>query len=300
VVLEANGRMWITDAVRARLFGADRDGAVHTEVAAETAGAIAPRQATPCGACFDPQASAVYWADPALGTVHRWSVASRQLTLVIHPDSPRAASEPPPNPIDVAVDPYRGQLYVADAVAHRIWRSDLDGRDLKVAAGTGCAELRDGEPQRAGFHGPAGLALSPDRVRLYVSDLLGGALRVFDLVEQRVTTVAVWQQLGQQPDPRTSPGCGAGVAVTPAGVAVADPGQGCIRGINPRHGAVTVIWQGSADSALTAPAGVAFDRDSRTYLIADTGNGRILRTARDLSSVHPLPLAHRANPDSRA
>jgi DNA-binding beta-propeller fold protein YncE len=201
-------------------------------------------------------------------------------------------------PRDVAVDAEARRIYVADPSAGAIFVFDrgedavatLDC-DIDAPAAVAIDEFArvvyavagDGAVLRAPLGGgaaePLGLdatrvVLAPDRTALYATD--GDAVYALDLANRERRLLA------RIPGARL-----AGLVVTPAGVAAADPGRSAIVGVNPRHGTTATIWT----AGLAAPAGVAFDRISKTYVIADTGHGRVVRVARDISGVQEIVLS---------
>lgn len=68
-----------------------------------------------------------------------------------------------------------GMLYIADAGAHRIRRLRPDGV-VETWAGSGRAQIQDGERRTAGFLGPVRI-VGDHTGRLFVTDMLGDALR---------------------------------------------------------------------------------------------------------------------------
>jgi sugar lactone lactonase YvrE len=137
---------------------------------------------------------------------------------------------------------------------------------------------------QASFAEPSGLCLSPDRRRLYVADRASSAIRVIHLAAAMVETVAGAHFQGCMD-----------VTLSPAGIVVADTENHALRGINPRHSTVVTLWQGKgpgqrSQDHLARPAGVAFDRVDRTYVVADTHNHRIMRVARDAAWARAVEL----------
>ena len=204
----------------------------------------------PTGLCAS-VSGAVAWVVDAAG-LHRVDVDSGDATPIAQLSGAG----------DVAVDEFAGVAFVSCA----------GSRALQ------CVALESGAMTETGPlpADPRGLALAPDRRRLYFTseDRLG----YLDLRDGQPAATAhdVVDGLG-------APGR---VATTPAGIAVVDPSGNAIRGINPRHGTATVIW----NRDLSAPAGVTFDRVNKTLIVADTGNDRVLRVARDVSGIETIEL----------
>lgn len=85
------------------------------------------------------------------------------------------------------VDSAGGRLFVSDTNHNRILVCGLDGLVQEVI-GDGEMKFEDGDFETASFNHPQGLALEGDL--LYVADVENHALRVVDLKEKRVSTLA--------------------------------------------------------------------------------------------------------------
>ncbi|MGD8856815.1 MAG: thioredoxin-like domain-containing protein, partial [Chloroflexota bacterium] len=72
-----------------------------------------------------------------------------------------------------------GQLYIAMAGQHQIWRYDPEAGQVALFAGSGREELRDGPLTRGGLNQPSGLAT--DGQVLYIADSEASAIRTADL-----------------------------------------------------------------------------------------------------------------------
>jgi len=89
------------------------------------------------------------------------------------------------SPWDVA---YRdGQLYIAMAGTHQIWRLDVKGGKLSHFAGSGRENMDDGPLATATFSQPSGLSFVGDS--LYVADAEDSAVRRIDLRYGKVETL---------------------------------------------------------------------------------------------------------------
>src|SRR5699024_1502807 len=80
-----------------------------------------------------------------------------------------------------------GDLYVAMAGDHGVWRYDPDTQDIGPWAGNGREGLRDGSLRRAEFAQPSGLDAHAGR--LYVAGPEASAIRAVDPAAQTVTTL---------------------------------------------------------------------------------------------------------------
>ena len=98
-----------------------------------------------------------------------------------------AGSNPPPAG-GLAFGP-DGQLYIADALNHRIRRVDFAAAVIETVAGNGTADFADGPALAASFNNPRDLAFGPDG-RLYIADEFNHSIRVLDLGAGTLTTIA--------------------------------------------------------------------------------------------------------------
>ena len=102
-------------------------------------------------------------------------------------------------PGKVLADENGGRLFIADSNHHRVLVSSFDGELLQVI-GSGQEGFGDGNFAAARFFRPQGMALSKDGNSLYIADLENHAIRLADLEQETVTTVAgTGQQAFQYP-----------------------------------------------------------------------------------------------------
>lgn len=94
------------------------------------------------------------------------------------------------HPLAVCYDKRKDLVYVADSYNHRIKVVDNTG-SAKVFCGNGSPGLLDGAAKQAMFWEPAGLSLSPDGSKLYVSDTNNGVIRVIDTESKNVSTIQI-------------------------------------------------------------------------------------------------------------
>lgn len=197
-------------------------------------------------------------------------------------------------PRSIAVDEDVGCLYLALTACDQIWRLDLaaDPADGQLVALAGAAstsanvaDIRaDHTFANARFSAPRGIALAPDRKRLYLADSGHRAVRILHLADARVTTL-VHGTVGGTDD---LSGC-TEVAIGPGGLLVVDADGDAIYGVNPRHRTlVRLVWTG--DVQLTGPSAMVFDREHHGYVIADSGNSRLVRLMRDMSAATEMRL----------
>lgn len=92
-------------------------------------------------------------------------------------------------PSTVLADEAGERLFIVDAGHNRILIAGLDG-ELQTAIGSGAEGIEDGSFDEASFNQPQGLALSPDGNLLYISDTRNHLLRLANLAEGTVETIA--------------------------------------------------------------------------------------------------------------
>jgi DNA-binding beta-propeller fold protein YncE len=90
-------------------------------------------------------------------------------------------------PGKVYADQKSNRLFIADSTHHRIVITDLAGKKIAIA-GTGEVGHADGSFQSATFNDPQGMALNGES--LYVADRRNHLIRVLDLANQTVKTIA--------------------------------------------------------------------------------------------------------------
>ncbi|HWN68700.1 MAG TPA: hypothetical protein VNM90_13780, partial [Haliangium sp.] len=202
-------------------------------------------------------------------------------------------------PRALALDDEHGTLYVAATDARQIWRMDLTAGAITPCAGGLPADqtshgMGDGPALSARLTEPRGLALAPDRKRLYIADAGASAVRILHLDTAEIETLvgAPDMQPGSTDGPRQHArlrGC-TDLILSPGGLVVADSGNDAVRGINLRHGTVTTLWHAASAPTLAGPSSVAFDRTARSYVVADTGHDRLVRVAADASRAAAMTL----------
>ncbi|PXF48872.1 NHL repeat-containing protein 2 [Gracilariopsis chorda] len=94
------------------------------------------------------------------------------------------------HPLAVCYDNQRDVVYVADSYNHRIKVVEPSG-SARVLCGNGAPGLRDGSAKDAMFWEPAGLSLSAEGDKLYVSDTNNFAIRVVDIDKRTVATLTL-------------------------------------------------------------------------------------------------------------
>jgi thiol-disulfide isomerase/thioredoxin len=201
-----------------------------------------------------------------------------------------ALAEPAPGPATALASPWDleladGLLYFANAGTHQLGSFDRAAGTVGRLAGSGIEAIVDGPEAEAALAQPSGLALTPDRRRLYFVDSETSALRVLHLDgAKRVETLigtglfdfghvngALGEARLQHP---------LGVAWWAGRIAIADSYNGAIRGVDVTAGSISDVDDGflCADPIclpLAEPAGLVADGANR-LLVADTNNHRVV------------------------
>lgn len=92
-------------------------------------------------------------------------------------------------PGKVEADEASRRLFISDSNHHRIVVANPDSDVLEII-GSGVSGRRDGTFEEAEFFRPQGLAFDPIRRRLYVADTENNLIRMADMLERKVTTIA--------------------------------------------------------------------------------------------------------------
>lgn len=324
VLLDESGHLWIADTGHHRIVIADRHGAVRLVIGTGAPGSRdgAHHEASfdaPEGLALTRSARRLYVADAggqsgvpllrrvdvdlAAGTAVVKTLAgadghARALAPGAHPVRTTALA----GPCALAVDEENDLLYAAMAGAHQIWRVDMAAGTIASCAGAGRfapegARDADGPAHQAWLGEPRGLALAPDRARLYIADAGTSAVRVLHLAEGTIETLVgaphgTHGEAGDSDGSRRHArlrGC-RDVTLSPAGLVIADTGNHALRGVNLRHGTVVTLWRGTGALALAGPGSVACDRPGRSYVVADTDHHRLVRVAADASHAAEVVL----------
>ena len=169
------------------------------------------------------------------------------------------------------------QIHIACAGDNRIWSYDLGRGELRLAAGTGALELRDGNARSmAAFAQP--VALAAVQQQLYVCDALGSAVRALQLrgdVVQTLVGQGLWDS-GQADGPR-----GTARLQHPQGIAlsadapllwIADSGNGSLRTLRLGGGELATV---NLPRRLHGPTGLSVAAGA--VWIAETDAHGILR-----------------------
>jgi sugar lactone lactonase YvrE len=316
VLVDERGNLWIADTGHHRIVVTRRDGTLLLVIGRGTSGCAdgALHQASfeaPHGLALARSGATLYVADAGAHAIRRVDVdLERGTGVVTTVAGTGTAGTPLPvgrhslrttalaAPRGLALDDEQDALFLAAAGARQIWRVDLAAGAVAPCAGApanqGAPGLVEGPALSVRLGEPRGLALAPDRKRLYVADAGASAVRIlhFDTEELETLVGAPGMEPGSADGTRQHArlrGC-SDVILSPAGLVVADTGNDALRGINLRHGTVTTLWRAASAPTLAGPSGVAFDREGRSYVVADTGHDRLVRVAADASRAAVMTL----------
>jgi DNA-binding beta-propeller fold protein YncE len=196
---EEGGRLFVADSNHNRIVAARLDGSLLEIIGSGAAGRADGDFASaqfqqPQGMVLDGQV--LYVADTENHLIRKVDLAGREVSTVAGLGS--QAREPPQfgrmsRPLATALSSpwalslHEGQIYIAMAGLHQIWRMRLDGSGIAVYAGNGQEDIVDGPllPRQAfqagysSFAQPSGLA--GDGQLLYVADSEGSSIRTVPL-----------------------------------------------------------------------------------------------------------------------
>ncbi len=206
---EPHGQLFIADSGHNRIVITRLDGSTAAAIGSGAAGSADGGYAaatfnSPQGMALD--GDALYVADTWNHLIRRVDLSARRVTTIAgtgeQSRTPPFGRVAPPlrTPLSSpwALLVHRGNLYVAMAGLHQIWRMRLPAAGIGVYAGNGVEDIVDGpiEPRRpdqpgfAAFAQPSGLAT--DGQWLYVADAEGSSIRAVPLEGKK----DVWTVVG--------------------------------------------------------------------------------------------------------
>lgn len=239
----------------------------------------------------------IYVADPSLGVVHKYNLASREISYIVQAGTQRLGS-----PVGVVLD-RQGNLYITDAqraaiykfTAEGLFQKELDTKGIlqrptgiainsrgeKIVADTLANKVfvfseddqlkgeLNGPDFKEAFNMPTYVAVDAfDSV--YVTDSMNFTIRIFDSAGKYLRSQG---QIGDSPGSFARP---KGIALdSDRNLYVLDAIFGNFQMFNQQGQLLLYVSQeGSRPGELMLPSGIFIDRDDRIY-IADTFNHRI-------------------------
>jgi len=304
---EAGGRLFVADSNHNRIVVARLDGALLEVIGS---GAIGTADGGYDRAEFQqPQGMALdgetlYVADTENHLLRKIDLRAREVKTIAGTGSQRRETPPlegSDSPLKTALNSpwalyvHKGDLYIAMAGSHQIWKMKLDGSSIGVYAGNGREDIVDGpllprRPYEAGFASfaqPSGLA--SDGTWLYVADSEGSSIRAApldprgrvrtvvgtaDLPEARLFTFGDRDGRGQEVRLQHA----LGVVFYRKLLYVADTYNSKVKTIDPADGTTRTLAPaevpgGDGPPGFNEPAGITAAA-GRLY-VADTNNHRI-------------------------
>jgi thiol-disulfide isomerase/thioredoxin len=289
------GLLYIADAGHHRIVVADLAGKVRRVIGSGTRGFA--DGAAGRARFFGPQGLAVgdgalFVADERNNALRRVDLASGAVTTLAGTGAHgylRGASHPKDTPLNTPWDLlfHGGQLYVAMAGQHQLWRVDPRSGALALHAGTGREALIDGDLAAGALNQPSGL--TTDGARLFFADAEASAIRTADFAPDGKLATLVGTGLFDFGD---LDGVGdavrlqhaLGVAWHAGRVLIADTYNGKLKSLDPATRRVTTLAGG-----FDEPGGLAVAGDA--VFIADTNHHAIKRYDLATRKVSELTLA---------
>ena len=308
LVDEGGGRLFIADSNHNRIVMTDLDG----NVLAVIGSGLAALQdgGYDEAAFFRPQglaladADTLYVADTENHAIRRVDLTLERVVTVAGTGEQMfqrstfgvATSTALNSPWDLAW--HDGQLYIAMAGQHQIWRYDPAEEKLYRVVGSGHEALRDGVGPEAALNQPSGLALAGEL--LYVADSEASAIRQIDLANDAIVSTLVGVGLfefgdvdGAGPDVRLQHPLG--LAYQDGVLYIADTYNDKIKRLELASGTVTswlgdgtAGWQDGSAARFDEPGGLSAASDA--LYIADTNNHVIRRADLATGEVTTLVL----------
>lgn len=196
-ILAAGQFIYVADTEHHRVLACDRNGRVIRQYGSGSPGFVdGPMESSalcrPCALAM--LHNVLYVADAGNHAVRRIHLDSGDIDTLCgagRPGTPQPGKVAHPHA--TTLDQPRGlalsgdRLHISTAGDNRLWSYDLSTAELRLLAGTGALELRDGAANLAAFAGPASLALVQQT--LYVCDSAASAIRSVGLRTGQVQTL---------------------------------------------------------------------------------------------------------------
>lgn len=295
------GRLFISDSNHDRIIVAGLDGAVRQVIggargfadgagfarASSPGAAPGAKPVVPTARFHGPQglaladADTLYVADTHNDAIRRIDLKSGMVTTVagtgahgyMRGDEHAARATTLNTPWDLVF--HAGQLYIAMAGQHQLWRYDPKTERLHRFAGSGYEALEDGPRLDAGMNQPSGLAT--DGKRLFIADAEASAVRSVGFDADAALTTLVGTGLfdfgdmdGVGPLVRLQHVLGVAWRADPNGgtLFLADTYNGKLKALDPKRRSVTTLADG-----FDEPGGLSVAGDQ--VFVADTNHHAI-------------------------
>ncbi|MET0327597.1 MAG: thioredoxin-like domain-containing protein [Luteimonas sp.] len=242
------------------------------------------------------QRDLLYVADTGNHAVRRIQLRTGDVDTVCGAGRPGTPMEGPvQDPRMVALDQPRavsltgGSLYIATAGDNRLWKYDLGAPGLRMLAGNGALDMRDGPGISASFAEPVGIASVQQMV--YVVDAVGSAVRTVNARTGQVSTLLghdVWnfgRADGARVDARLQHPQAVALDPDSPVLWIADSGNDALRCLRLGGGELTTF---EIDHRLHNPGGLAI-ADGVVW-IADTDAHAVLRLDTKTGTVRHVPI----------
>ena len=151
----------------------------------------------PQGLALSEDGDTLFVADTANHSIRRVDLAAREVSTLVGVGTQADSYPPEPGvaPRVALSSPWDlelagGELYVAMAGSHQLWRVDLESGEVRALAGSGAEGFADGALEEAELAQPSGLSLDRERGRIYFADSEASTVRWVDLSRQEVGTLA--------------------------------------------------------------------------------------------------------------
>ncbi|MEP6632957.1 MAG: thioredoxin-like domain-containing protein [Luteimonas sp.] len=286
--------LYVVDSGHHRIIECDQSGRVLRQFGSGGPGFIdGPMELAafnrPYGICL--QRDTLYVADSGNHAVRRIQLRTGDVDTLVGAGRPGVAIEGLiTDPRAVALDQPRavavsaGALFIAGTGDNRIWKYDLGNGELKLLAGSGALENRDGPGREAAFTEPVALAAVQQIV--YVCDAAGSAVRTVNARSGQVSTLigqGPWQYGnadGARVDARLQHPQALALDPDSPMLWIADSGNDALRSLRLGGGEVTTF---ALPQRLHGPCGLAVadgvvwiaDTDAHAVLRLDLQNGAL-------------------------
>jgi len=188
---ETTHMLFISDSNNNRIVGMDTEDnsikfiAGSGESGSRDGGFEYARFYHPQGLVYDSQNKALYVADTDNHLIRKIDFQSRKVITVAGTGRQGGLADPAADPLETGLNsPWDvtilgGELYIAMAGSHQIWKLNLAKNKISLFAGSGREALMDGNPLRSALAQPSGI--TTDGEILYFADSETSSIRLADI-----------------------------------------------------------------------------------------------------------------------